>query len=106
MLAAAGHDVRCAADGAEALDLLRGARFEAVVTDMAMPGMNGAELACAVKASWPDTAVVLLTGLGGLMNAAGEVPSGVDVVLGKPVGEADLRRALAAAGARPVAAAG
>jgi PAS domain S-box-containing protein len=100
MLAAAGHDVRCAADGPEALDLMHGAHFDAVVTDMAMPGMNGAELARAVKAGWPDTAVVLLTGFGGLMNAAGEIPSGVDVVLGKPAGEADLRRALAAAGVR------
>ena len=42
----------------------------------------------------PDTPVILLTGFGDEMLAAGGLPSGVDLVLGKPVSHADLRKAI------------
>jgi CheY-like chemotaxis protein len=39
-----GFRVDTAADGAEALPLLRGRGYEVIVLDLAMPGMNGMEL--------------------------------------------------------------
>jgi two-component system chemotaxis response regulator CheY len=44
------HDSAEAADGALALALLRRSRFDAVVTDINMPVVNGYELLCAIRA--------------------------------------------------------
>ncbi len=56
--------------------------------------MGGDQLAAAVKGLNPHLAVVLMTGFGELMNAAGECPAGVDVVVGKPVTREPLASAL------------
>jgi CheY-like chemotaxis protein len=49
-LALAGHDTVGVADGRAALTLLRARRFELIVTDLRMPGMNGWELLAALQA--------------------------------------------------------
>ena len=51
VLTAAGYRVTCASGGAEALDLLgRGRRFDVIVSDIEMPGMDGFALAQALLA--------------------------------------------------------
>ena len=60
-------------------------RFDLIVTDRAMPEMGGDELAAAIERLSPNTPVIMLTGFGDLMEAKGEHPAGVDVVVGKPV---------------------
>jgi len=51
VLTAAGYRVTCANGGAEALDLLgRGRRFDVIVSDIEMPGMDGFQLAQALLA--------------------------------------------------------
>jgi two-component system chemotaxis sensor kinase CheA len=51
VLKAAGYDVTAVAAADEALALIKkGARFDAVVSDIEMPGMNGFELAEAIRA--------------------------------------------------------
>ena len=47
---------------ADALKWLETHRADAALLDINMPGMTGLELAAAIKARWPDTAVVFLTG--------------------------------------------
>src|SRR5438445_620624 len=42
--------------------LLSGANFELVITDHAMPGMTGTELAARIRCSWPELPVVIATG--------------------------------------------
>lgn len=96
-LAFDGHRVRPAAGGAEALRHLEAEPFDLLVVDRAMPGMTGDELAAAVAAGSPETAVLLLSGFGDLMLAAGEHPPGVDLVAGKPIDLVSLRRAVAGA---------
>jgi FixJ family two-component response regulator len=59
-----------------------------------MPGMNGVQLASRIKGQSSETPVILLTGFGDEMQALSELPSGVDLVLGKPVTHADLRHAI------------
>jgi two-component system cell cycle sensor histidine kinase/response regulator CckA len=63
VLQRAGHEV-LAADCAEAaLDLLEDAPPPAaLVSDVAMPGMDGLELARALRARWPDLPILLLSG--------------------------------------------
>jgi FixJ family two-component response regulator len=66
-----------------------------VITDRAMPEVGGDQLAAMVKEKAPAMPVVLLTGFGDLMNAAGEKPDGVDLVVKKPIRLATLREVLA-----------
>jgi PAS domain S-box-containing protein len=63
MLLDLGHSVTEAQSGAQALKLLEtDSPFDIVVTDYAMPGMNGFELAQRIKGSNPRLPIVLATG--------------------------------------------
>jgi PAS domain S-box-containing protein len=63
MLDDLGHAVIEARSGEEAVELLRRTpKIDIVVTDYAMPGMNGLQLAEAVAIQCPGTPVVLCTG--------------------------------------------
>jgi CheY-like chemotaxis protein len=90
-----GHQVETAANGREGFDKFKGGDFSVVITDRAMPEMGGDQLAAMVKEQAPSTPVVLLTGFGDLMNAAGEKPDGVDLVVKKPIRLSTLREVLA-----------
>lgn len=64
-LEAAGHRVTHVADGAEALAAIGtgGAPpFDALVTDLRMPRMDGLELVRSVRARYPGLPVVVVTG--------------------------------------------
>jgi CheY-like chemotaxis protein len=63
MLTLAGYQVIEAADGTEALALLRSreASVDLVLTDVLMPGMNGTELATRVLQEFAATRVVLMS---------------------------------------------
>jgi CheY-like chemotaxis protein len=90
-----GHAAVIATGGREGLEKFQGAEFDVVLLDRAMPGMSGDQVAAAIKQLKPEVPVILLTGFGSMMQAAGEKPPGVDLVLGKPVTIAGLRSALA-----------
>jgi CheY-like chemotaxis protein len=63
MLEDLGHAVVQATSGISALTTLRsGAKFDLVVTDHAMPGLTGSELARLIKQSWPGLPTILVTG--------------------------------------------
>jgi PAS domain S-box-containing protein len=89
MLEDLGHKVIEATSGQEALDVLqRDRKVDLVITDQAMPGMTGVQLAEAVKAKWPHIAVVLATGYA-------ELPSSTDLPkLSKPFNQDALARAI------------
>ena len=89
------HIVETAASGREALDKFQHAEFDVVILDRAMPDMSGDQVAVAIKQLKPETPVILLTGFGSMMQAAGEQPPGVDLVVGKPVTILGLREAVA-----------
>jgi signal transduction histidine kinase len=93
-LHADGHTTECVYRGDEALDHFRTGSFDLVITDQSMPGMNGAQLASAIKRLTPDTPIILLTGFGDEMMAMGGNPAEVDIILGKPTNCADLRQAV------------
>ena len=88
-----GHRVIEAPSGRKALEILRaGTAVDVVVTDQAMPGMTGSQLAAEIRASWPDLPVILATGYA-------ELPGDADDLglprLDKPFGQEDLAAAIA-----------
>jgi signal transduction histidine kinase len=71
-LADLGHQVLAAPSGKRALEILRsGTRVDLVLTDQAMPGMTGLQLAAQIRDSWPDLPVMLTTGYAELPDLHG-----------------------------------
>src|SRR5215475_7188116 len=95
MLAFDGHDVVTASNGNEALGLFDKDKFDLVITDFAMPGMKGDELAAAVKARSPHQPIVMITAYAEMLHSAGKSLPGVDYVVSKPFLLEHLREALA-----------
>jgi len=89
MLEQLGHTAIDAYSGAEALKILASAQvIDLLITDYAMPGMNGVELAEQARQLRPGLPVVLATGYS-------ELPSGATIELprlNKPYQQADLER--------------
>jgi PAS domain S-box-containing protein len=93
MLEDLGHVVHQASSGAEALPLLAKHQVDLLLTDFAMPQMNGVELAQIARADRPDLPVLLATGFAELGDtAAAHFPR-----LAKPFTQDDLARAVASA---------
>ncbi len=59
-----GCDVTIAEDGDKAVDQIRAAEFDLVLSDIKMPCRNGYEVFAAAKDANPDTPVILMTGFG------------------------------------------
>jgi len=55
-------DLVFAAGGPEAARHIERERFDVIITDMRMPDLDGAELLALVKARWPSTARIMLSG--------------------------------------------
>jgi signal transduction histidine kinase len=63
MLEDLGHAAIEAASAEQALELLRAEpTFDLIITDHAMPGMTGTELAAQIRLAWPKLPVVIATG--------------------------------------------
>ena len=90
-----GHSVVTAESGGAALHRIQTVPFDLVITDKAMPRMNGEQLAVAIHAVVPNLPVILMTGFGDLMKVAGEMPPHIRAILSKPITEESLRAALA-----------
>jgi CheY-like chemotaxis protein len=86
-----GHEVETTNSSQAALDIFESGRFDLVMTDFAMPGMNGHQLAAAIKAGAPDQPVIMVTGHAGTLYPSPDV----DFVVSKPFGLENLREAIA-----------
>src|SRR6185437_4184557 len=91
VLKPAGHMVSVAGSGEEALGKLAEQPFDVVLSDVGMgPGMNGWELAKAVKRGWPGVRFLLATGWGAAIDPGEARSKGVEAVLAKPYQPLDL----------------
>ena len=59
-----------------------------------VPYVDGRQVAKALKQESPATPIIMLTGWGAFMNADGETPAQVDMVLSKPPRLRDLRESI------------
>jgi len=57
-----GYRILIAEGGAQGLEIMANEQVDLVVSDMRMPEMNGAQFLEKVRADWPDTVRILLTG--------------------------------------------
>ncbi len=84
------YKVTVAEDGKSGLEEFQTARqendpYDVVITDLGMPGMDGHQVARTIKAEFPKTPVIMITGWKTLMNEEGEIAPEVDAAIGKPL---------------------
>ncbi len=96
ILADEGAEATVASSGREALEQVRRTRFDALVTDMRMPVMGGADLVHAVRRLDPGLPALVITGYAQDQALAAARREGLVAVLEKPV---PLPRLLALLGA-------
>lgn len=90
VLKSAGYTVECADDGRNATERLLLGRFDAIISDIAMPKMDGIALLRAVRERDLDVPVLLVTGNPTVDTAAKAVEYGALRYLRKPIAPKDL----------------
>jgi DNA-binding NtrC family response regulator len=95
-----GHDGVRVADAEEALALLPEAKFDALMTDIRLPGMSGIKLALELLREYPELPVLICSGYGSinLEPLLGYKPRTV-FILPKPYDLSALRSTLSQAAA-------
>jgi DNA-binding NtrC family response regulator len=99
-----GHEAATAADAAAALSVLAdhegprarpgGQPFNVVLSDVALPGMDGIELLRRLVKSYPRTVPIMLTGYGTIESAVQALRLGASDYLTKPVADTELKLSL------------
>jgi two-component system cell cycle response regulator CpdR len=80
----AGHTVTACGDGAEAYEALRVVRFDLLLSDIVMPGLDGIELAKRAADLYPGLKIMFITGFAAVaLHPAAEAPKQAKV-LSKP----------------------
>ena len=92
-----GCQVIEAADGLTAISRIETESVDLVLTDLAMPGASGWEVATACRARFPGTPVGLITGFGDRLEPGKIERHGVQFVVAKPFTSTDLLREVSAA---------
>lgn len=84
ILESEGHSVTLACSGQEALSVYDSIKFEAVFTDLGMPGMSGWELARAIRGRDRRIPIAVITGWGDGVSSDDQEAAQVDWVVTKP----------------------
>lgn len=92
-LSGTGCYAEAAADGDEALQSMERRRFDVVLLDLRMPGLDGMDVLKTIKTRWPDSEVVVITGYPTIESAKEAVRLGAYNYIAKPVGPEDLIKA-------------
>jgi DNA-binding NtrC family response regulator len=84
LLSREGYSVRVAASGREGLDLARSVPFDAVITDMMMPEMDGLQVLDAIRAVDDDLPVIMITAFASMETAVSAMKKGAFDYITKP----------------------
>ena len=101
-LSSAGYQVRLAAGGAQALDMLGGGSFDVVLMDVMMPEMSGLEVLQRYRERGGSAPVIVLSALSGADDAMRAMKLGATDYLSKPFDNDELEAAVARAAGRQV----
>ena len=92
------HDCQTAQTAEQALARLEVDSYDLVLTDISMPGLSGLELLGHVRQKYPDTPVIIISGISDQEHAQGLIRLGAFEFLLKPfrleVVEKSVKRAL------------
>jgi two-component system response regulator PilR (NtrC family) len=94
MLTDEGYDVKTASSGEQAFELFKKHVFDAVLTDVKMPGMSGLELIRRIRSLAPDTPIVAITAYSSVEDAIRAVREGAYDYISKPFQADDLREVI------------
>ncbi|MEA1938284.1 MAG: response regulator [Pseudomonadota bacterium] len=86
----AGYEVDSVKDGMDALAVLVKSRYDLLVTDIVMPGMDGIALALKVAKDYPDMRIMMMTGYAAEQHRAHNLDALIHKVVSKPFSLAEL----------------
>jgi DNA-binding response OmpR family regulator len=95
-LTKAGHAVSTAPDGEQALPLLEAQRFDAVILDLGLPGMDGFAVLQWIRQRFSALPVLILTARDDVDDRVRGLTAGADDYLTKPFNVAELQARLVA----------
>jgi CheY-like chemotaxis protein len=107
VLESAGHDVKVASNGNEAVELQRGEPADLIITDIIMPGKDGVDTIKEIRQEFPGIRIIAISGGGGVLPneyvpdaitttayLAAAKEAGADMVFTKPFERKDLIQAV------------
>ena len=84
-----GMKVDTSTSGEDALNRVKGKEFDAIILDLAMPGISGIETLKRIRSENPDVQIIMLTGHGSVETGIEAMKAGAVDFLEKP---ADLNK--------------
>lgn len=90
LLRKAGYECECVSDASSALQALQQNRFDLLLSDLKMPGNLSLELLRQGRTHWPETPLIVITGVPSLPTAIESLRLGISDYLIKPVKYEDL----------------
>jgi two-component system, cell cycle response regulator CpdR len=96
-LTGTGHEVALAPDGLAAVAALAAGRYDLLLSDIVMPGLDGIALALKAAKDYPAMKILLMSGYAGERQRAHNLEALADLVLAKPFTLVELRAAVEAA---------
>ena len=84
MLSQQGHQCITASNGIEALDKIMEAKFDALITDIVMPEMDGIALTKEMVKLYPDLPILIITGHAEEYSAKSAIAAGAREFIKKP----------------------
>lgn len=86
-----GYEILSVSDAEEAMNTLQGTPLDLIITEMHLPGASGIDLLHNVRASYPGTAVVMMTSFGTVHSAVEAMKAGAYDYVTKPVHPYELK---------------
>ncbi|MGA9525804.1 MAG: sigma 54-interacting transcriptional regulator [Myxococcaceae bacterium] len=102
LLSLSGYQVRTASSGRQALEMLSGGAFDAVLLDVILPDISGLEVLKRYRADGGEAPVIVLSALAGADDAMRAMKQGASDYLSKPFERRDVDAALARAFGLPL----
>lgn len=85
-----GLNVTEATRGIDAINYADNENFDAIILDLAMPGMDGIETLKRIRANHPDAEIIMLTGHASVQSSVEAMKLGAEDYLEKPVNLKEL----------------
>jgi two-component system, NtrC family, response regulator AtoC len=91
MLKKEGYSIASAADGREALQILKSSKIDVVVTDLKMPNLDGMGLLNSITEQYPEVPVIMITAHGSVATAVEALKKGALDYITKPFEQDELK---------------